>query len=211
MNIPALIELCNQSGAQLPPLPDAYVNAEYNPVKTGNANTEYPIPFMNGVPNLNPTILPFPTAARLMTTDAAPIGMIPSGTRNVVVYCNKPASIGEPLWKMLDNQSDTWMVHNGSFAVPLVITLDFGGFDLVSAIALTAAASASVLMARDFTFEGSEDGTNYTMLVSRTGESWANFERKVYATTPASYRYIRFTVTGTASGGTLFITALDFA
>ncbi len=213
MNTAALIRLCNESGAQLPPLPDGYVDAEWNLVKKINAQTEYQIPGMNGAPNENAALLPFPTALRLLSGADSGVVNFPTGSTTVTISTNLPGSFSQALWRLLDNDLTTKTQYNGNFGTVPFITIDFGRLEMLSQFGMTASDQSGELIHAPtaFQLEVSENGSSYTNSDFYTPSGWTTGERKTFSFAPVSCRYVRVGLFGSASFSAAIIAGFDFS
>jgi len=64
---------------------------------------------------------------------------------------------------------------------------------------------------KDWTLEGSNDGTNYDTLDTQSGESFGAYDKKIYTvSTPGIYQYYRFNVTATGDGSDLNVGNIQY-
>ena len=125
-----------------------------------------------------------------MTDLTAPDGTV---TSSGGFYVDYPAS------NLFDNDTSTLAVRTATSGDPLAVTYDFGSTTLVNCYRLYAAKPSTVSspgFPMDWTFEGSNDGSAWTVLDTRTGqtlsnETWLRFE----FSNSNAYQYYRMVVT----------------
>ncbi|WP_112262140.1 GH92 family glycosyl hydrolase [Lentzea terrae] len=92
------------------------------------------------------------------------------------------------------NINTKWLV----FAATGWVTFDFGaGPQTIKKYSVSSANDAPERDPKDWTLQGSNDGTNWTVVDTRTGQDFAErFQTKVYdVTSPASYRHYKIDIT----------------
>ncbi|MEO5354912.1 MAG: discoidin domain-containing protein [Magnetococcus sp. XQGC-1] len=94
---------------------------------------------------------------------------------------------------------------------PWTIQMDYGSGNSTSISEYKVKAGFGSWSPRDWTFQGSTDGSNWTVLDTRSGFIWGNNEEKTFlVASPASYRYYKMVITAGNSGGSMEINALTF-
>lgn len=103
-------------------------------------------------------------------------------------------STGFEAWKAFDNDTGTSWLANTANLVPQSLTAQKSTAETISAYAVTA--DTYVGAPKDFKLQGSNNGSSWTDLDTRTGITWSGTERKQYAVgSPAAYTYYRLYIT----------------
>lgn len=104
-------------------------------------------------------------------------------------------------WNAFDGSADTWWVPQAG-ATTGWIGYKFDSAKVVRRYSITAITPA-VGLPKNFTFEGSNDGSSWTVLDTRTNQSWYSGEKKNFSITNASaYLYYRINVTSSTGNTT---------
>lgn len=151
---------------------------------------------------------PTPTSNDLMTSNTTPAG-------NTVTYSSQYDAINYPAWKAFDG------VGIGSYGWITSTTTNTGWLRRQWSIArtflsYTILCSSTVSpynsrLPKDWTIKGSNDGTNWTTIDTRTGYTYVSDETKTFTiASPGSYTYYEINVTATDGGGYVQIGELDY-
>jgi hypothetical protein len=115
-------------------------------------------------------------------------------TGDVVVTQSSNYSSGSASWKVFDRTNGGW-IANGTTAW-VQVDLGSGNSGTPVGFSLFTTTTNTTRMPKDFTVEGSNDGSTWTVLSTQTGQIFANYERKDYAfTNTTAYRYFKLDIT----------------
>lgn len=134
-------------------------------------------------------------------TDVVPL-MAAAATNGVTVSDNGNLGTGYEGWRAFDNNSNSrWGIGSTSG----ILTVALASAQKISGYTIRARNDTYLIDSpKDWTFEGSNDGTNWTVLDTRTGQtSWAMNELKTFTVAYANvalYSYYRLNVTANQSG-----------
>jgi len=127
--------------------------------------------------------------------------MTAATTSGVTISATSEYSSGFAGWKAADGNAGTWWVANG--AVPQNLDVDFGSGNAktISSYKMRARNDATPLGPTAWDLRGSNNGSSWTTLDSRSSQSFTSGEQKVFSVgTPGSYRYYRLALTATGAG-----------
>lgn len=131
--------------------------------------------------------------------DCVPLMTAPN-TGGVSVTDSGNLGTGYEGWKAFDNDSNTrW----GVAATSGILSVTLTAAKIVAGYSIRARNDSYLIDSpKDWTFEGSNDGTNWTVLDTQTGQtSWSMNERKEFTiSAPASYFYYRLNISSNQSG-----------
>ena len=131
--------------------------------------------------------------------DCVPL-MTAATTGGVTVADSGNLGTGYEGWRAFDNNSNTrW----GVAATSGMLTVTLATAKVIAGYSIRARNDSYLIDSpKAWTFEGSNDGTNWTVLDIQTGvTSWSMNERKEFAiSTPASYLYYRLNISSNQSG-----------
>lgn len=117
---------------------------------------------------------------------------------------------GYPATNLIDGVAGDWR-SNGlpSVGTPHIVTYNFGSETLINGFSITEAGGPAASTApRDFTFEG-WDGASWVVLLTVTGQTFAENEEKVYTSTNStSYSQYRLSVTAVNGGARVAMNTL---
>lgn len=144
--------------------------------------------------------LPPPTGADIIPT-------MTGGTTSGVTISSTQEYLTNYAWKVGDNSSGTtWRPAAGAPSFPCQIVFDFGaGAEKYVASYTMTSNDTSGRMPSAWDFQGSNDGSSYTTIESRSSETFSVPNGKntyTLSSVAGPYRYYR--VSMTAGGGTLF-------
>lgn len=132
-------------------------------------------------------------------TDCVP-QMTAATTDGVTVADSGNLGTGYEGWRAFDNNSNTrW----GVAATSCILSVTLTAAEIVAGYTIRARNDSYLIDSpKDWTFEGSNDGTNWTVLDTRAGvTSWSMNERKEFAvSSPAAYLYYRLNISSNQSG-----------
>ena len=132
-------------------------------------------------------------------TDCVPL-MTAATTDGVNVSDSGNLGTGYEGWRAFDNNSDTrW----GVGATSGILTVALAAAKIVAGYSIRARNDSYLIDSpKDWTFEGSNNGTDWTVLDTQAGvTSWSMNERKEFAvSSPASYLYYRLNISSNQSG-----------
>lgn len=118
-----------------------------------------------------------------------------------VVSASGQLSATYPAWKAFDGISgngDSRWVSSGapSLSSPQWVQIDLGSLKTITEYSINYPLEASTNMFQDWTFSGSSNGVDWTVLDNRVDEpNWISFETRTYAIPRSTYRYYRLSVT----------------
>jgi len=131
--------------------------------------------------------------------DCVPL-MTAATTDGVTVSDNGNLGTGYEGWRAFDNNSNTrW----GVAATSGMLTVTMAAAKVIAGYSIRARNDSYLIDSpKDWTFEGSNNGTDWTVLDSQTGvTSWSMNERKEFAiVSPAAYPHYRLNISSNQSG-----------
>lgn len=118
-------------------------------------------------------------------------------------YDYTQSAANEGLDKLIDNTSGTKYI---TFHDQVWVRFQSGNPSVVTKYSLTSANDAPTRDPKNWSFQGSNDGTTWQTLDSRTGEDFPNrFQRKEYSfTNTTAYTYYRLNITNDSDSATQF-------
>ena len=124
------------------------------------------------------------------------------GTLTVSTENSGGATANEGSPKLIDNNTGTKYLIN-PFVSPLTITYQLNTPDIVGQYTLTSGNDASGRDPKTWTLNGSNDGTNWTTLDTKTNQTFASrgLTRLFSITNTTAYRYYRLTITANNGDG----------
>lgn len=142
------------------------------------------------------------------------VNLVPTFTSasavNGITIVGSTEIVGDEAWKAgAHDGSTTYWQSNG--VAPQQLTLDFVTPQIASSYALTARNDAGSGNAPgNFTFEGSNEGVAWTVLDTRTGETFTAGQRKTYTPTNfQAFRKYRVNTSSTPLGTAVAIAELE--
>lgn len=152
-----------------------------------------------------------PTNKRVTPSTTAGVDQIPtmtSGTTSgVTMSDNGSSGAGYEGWRAGDKSDANYYAQN-PFVPGTYIQVDFGSGN-AKTIATYTVRSATTHYPTSFKLAGSNDGSSFTDLDTRTGQAWAGLETKSYAVaSPTSYRYYRLIFSAASAGNIIYEIAL---
>jgi hypothetical protein len=130
--------------------------------------------------------------------------MTAATTSGVTMSATTEYSGSYAAWKAADGNAGSWWVANG--AVPQDLDTDFGSGNAktIASYKMRARNDGTPLGPTAWELRGSNDGSSWTTLDSRTSQSFTSGEQKnITVASPASYRYYRLAVSATGGGSNL--------
>jgi len=133
-------------------------------------------------------------APHAMTTDSAPSPYVSSAS----TY-----QAGSNPYQAFNGLTTGWLGNNGG-ADWVQIDLGAGNVFLIEQYQVQSGFSGAARAPKDWTLKGSNNGSSWTTLDTRTNETgWGTFDLRAYTVTgAAAYRYFRFDVTANNGDGT---------
>ncbi len=110
-------------------------------------------------------------------------------------------AVGNEAWRAFDKTSVAWLEASPP---PEWLKLDLGAGNqkAVVRIVISSTAGQQARYPVDFTFDGSNDNSNWTVVLNSTGNSWASGEEKAFTfSNTIAYRYYRLSITTNSGGG----------
>ena len=130
------------------------------------------------------------------------LGVVPAPLSGLTITASSTAS-GWPASNLVDGivagATNSW---SASAAVPGWVQAQLSSAAVSTAYTIIARTDAPNSCASDWTFEGSNDGSSWTTLDTRTGQTWNAGQRRQYSfSNSTSYLYYKLNITATQGGG----------